>query len=153
MIILVCLNSIRRFSKLDNTDKILISGVVICFILISLLLIPNNNDNLLPETPLYDVSIIYNCSGDQIVGEESSYFFTLRNDGNSAISLDVLIKVNESSLANQKNVSIAASPFENSVEYNFHLTFDVVGFYIFKVLVSQGNFIKIGTFTAKINST
>ncbi|MFX0182146.1 MAG: hypothetical protein ACFE95_03595 [Candidatus Hodarchaeota archaeon] len=138
---------------MDNTDKFLISGIVICFIIISLLLIQDNSDNLLPQTPLYDVSIIYNCSGDQIIGEESSYFFTIRNDGNSAISLDVLIKVNESYLANQKNVSIAASPFKNSVEYNFYLSFDIVGFYVFKVILSMGNFTKTGTFTAKINST
>jgi hypothetical protein len=153
MLILLGLNSIRRFSKLDNTDKILLSGIVICFVLIGLLLVPDNSDNYLPQTPLYDVSIIYNCSGIQIVGQESSYFFTIRNNGNSAISIDVVIKVNESYLANQKNVSIAASPFKNSVEYNFHLFFDIVGFYIFKVIVSEGNFKIIATFTAKINSS
>ncbi|MFX0052788.1 MAG: hypothetical protein ACFFAJ_15525 [Candidatus Hodarchaeota archaeon] len=139
---------------MDNTDKVLISGIIICFTLICLLLISDNSDIPFPQkTPLDDVSIIYNCSGDQSVGEESSYFFTIRNDGNVTISIDVVIKVNESNLANQKNVSIAASPFKNSVEYDFHLSFDIAGYYIFTVLVSKANFTKIGTFTTKINST
>ncbi|MFX0173089.1 MAG: hypothetical protein ACFE9L_14345 [Candidatus Hodarchaeota archaeon] len=137
---------------MDNTDKVLILGVIICFTLICLLLIPDNSDRVLPQTPFYDVSIIYDCSGDHSVGEESSYFFTIRNDGHSTISIDVVIKMNESYLANQKNVSIAASPFKNSVEYDFHISFDNAGYYIFKVLVNKANFTKIGTFTTKINS-
>lgn len=152
MLILLCLNSVGRFSILDNFDKLLISVVVICIISIGLLLISDNNDNLSPETTNYDVSIIYDFSGDQIVGKETSYYFTIRNNGKSTIVIDVLIKVNDSYLANQKNVSIAASLFKNSVEYHFPLSFDIAGFYIFNVTVSKGDFTKTGMFTARINS-